>query len=1501
MKPAFERRIINTLLRIDQATGQRLRAWAPRRLIDLARRHRGLPGAPPIYSRTLGYVPPTGLVRHFNPLNIAMSSELADRPRLNVLLPSTATKHLTGGPNTALNIAVRLAAMEVPVRFISTDAPPDNEQGNFTRHVRKLTNIDLDFLKLEIVDASSRQFPFVIGRNDVFLATAWWTAQMAKYAMRQTTHSRFVYLIQDYEPLLHPASSEQALAEETYSLDHIPVINTSLLHEFLSTRLIGLYSSQKFAENALVFEPAIDTSLFFAEQRERHRNVERRRLLFYARPNTGRRNLFELGVAALQKLILDEAIDPRGWEFIGMGEAFRPVDLGRNAKLRPAPWLNLEAYAKQMRAADVLLSLMLSPHPSYPPLEMAACGGQIVTTIYANKTAKRLAAISPNIIGVPASIDSIAAGLLAAMQRSATTRSPLRTTITGPATWSESLSDVVPRLHFELLRLFEAPNLRSSPYAKGDRPRLFPGYTHFPTTPYESIRFSVLKDRRPYYQICEKNFLSFITTIWNTEPEFLAKLAEAVFGQDSGSETFEWVILDNGTDREETRKIIERIATHPSVRLDRVEENIGIVRGLRQCLERARNRYVVPLDSDDLISPDCVRILSTGLANADYPALAYTDEDKVSGDHFRDPYCKPDWDPVLFIHSCYVAHLGAIDRKRAIELDAYTNLDAEGAHDWDTFLRFWLAGHKPLHIPEIVYSWRMHPQSTSENINSKDYIYSSHKSVINRFISTSRDPLSYKIELSPLFKGKPDWRLIKSASPTPLPITTVVYGDETNDKLEPQFLGHRVLHISADLSALLGVAMAEEADGRFIHVLSDAVKIDDPTWAVEALTLMELFPDTAIVGGRSHQNGVIVGADYYLGFGAGCDSPNAGRSLSDPGYFAQMWKPHSADAVPIEHCVVRAKFLGDAIRNLIDSGVGFSSLAFWLGAAAREKGLRVIFTPFLSASLPRKLVDVTTTERTAFCIAYDRLMPNAALMSPRLGITPSTAYEPISRTVRADQEKAMHLLQHVDDQLAESIANRVIAKTRSFADRSGDSTPAGPPFLSILTTVWNTSPTYISALADSIFGQDVTIDFEWIVLDNGSIRTETIALLSHLAKNSAVRLLRINSNIGIVGGLKYCLDRALGEYIVPVDSDDVLTTDAFRHIRDSFNTASGLHFVFSDEAILDHGRIVATVRRAVFDPILNSCDSYIWHLCAFQRKKALELGVYSETSAEFCHDWDTVSRFAIAGVEIQHVPHILYHWRMHTASSSNSGTVNPGSMRSVKQLLERIISRQERSELYEIRLFPINRGAEQYAIMRRHKAPLPIDLLYLDFSNGSQGIPAEISMKLAGGINNTYVVPCVPYPSSSLLAMQDILRKIEANVVMVLAAGLKPRDALGLWDAMSLFEFHPDVAAVAGRITDEAGKILSACEQIVGPGSTARSWIGSARTDPGDQAMALKQQTVAGITPDYFFCRTDILLEATSGTFPIPEQEALTKRISAIAQARGMRLAYSPLIEAIKY
>ena len=571
-----------------------------------------------------GYVPPPGLLPWFSPLNTVLDPTLAATPRLNVLLPGLGMRHMSGGPNTVLAFVARLAAHGIPIRLVSTDAPVDDDPAPFWAHVAALAGGQLP-PDMELVDAHDRSKPWRIGEDDEFFATAWWTAQQVKYAIRLTRTKKFVYFIQDFEPLFHAASTAQALAEETYALDYVPVLNTRILADFFTERRIGRFADPAFAADAVVFEPALDRALFHPAPRAVR---ARRRVLFYARPTSGLRNLFELAVAALQQAVAEGVLPADQWEFLGMGEAFAPVDLGHGAVLRPAPWLGLQEYADQMRESDVLLSLMMSPHPSYPPLEMAACGGVAVTTVYANKDAARLAGMSPRILGVAATIEGLVSGLARAVAMPAA-EEPADVSIALPQSWDEAFSAVVPQVATRIRQLMGLPVIAAS---DGAPAVTFPGY-HWPRQAYDLQRLRALERRRHEYRSPSHPLLfSVITPVWDTDPVFLEELCLSVLRQDCAPDLFEWVVVDNASTRAETRAVLDRwAAADARLRVHRADGNLGILGGLRACLERARGRYVVTVDHDDLLTPDALRVLGHILAARGYPLVAYSDEDKIDG------------------------------------------------------------------------------------------------------------------------------------------------------------------------------------------------------------------------------------------------------------------------------------------------------------------------------------------------------------------------------------------------------------------------------------------------------------------------------------------------------------------------------------------------------------------------------------------------------------------------------------------------------------------------------------------------------------------------------------------------------------------------------------------------------------------------------------------------------------------------------------------------------
>jgi glycosyltransferase involved in cell wall biosynthesis len=484
--------------------------------------------------------------------------------------------------------------------------------------------------------------------------------------------------------------------------------------------------------------------------------------------------------------------------------------------------------------------------------------------------------------------------------------------------------------------------------------------------------------------------LTIVTPVWDGTPlAYFRELAETILRQNAAGHC-EWMVLNNGCRKGELLAYFAELKRHSWVAVHESAENAGIIGGLRLCLERAQGRYIVPVDADDWLYPDCLDVVSWWVRETGFPALLYSDEDKRIDRRAVQPYLKPDFDPVLLLNSAYIAHLGVIDRRVALELGAYSDKSTEGSPDWDLFVRFLAAGKAAVHIPEVVYSWRMHPESTADDALSKPYIHTSQRAVLERYLNLRFIADDYKVEYSPLVNGTADWWMErKHVRPWPAVLVALTNG-AGGQKLAatPDYtdLARVELPIDAGLEKLRKIA----GDG-LVCLVSEDLQIDRNDWLWDAISLFEKHPDTGMVGGRiRNSRGKIVSAGLVLGFEGDAGCPDTGRPAIDPGYFAQMWKQRSVSAVSSQFAVVRASFLRE-----LPGDISIPFLGAWAGAAALRLRKRIVYSPFLSAVSD---VDwaalVTGGEREAFQKANHDILPDRRYYSRYLGLTLESAYKP---------------------------------------------------------------------------------------------------------------------------------------------------------------------------------------------------------------------------------------------------------------------------------------------------------------------------------------------------------------------------------------------------------------------------------------------------------------------------------------------------------------------------
>lgn len=376
------------------------------------------------------------------PLGISLEKE--SPPRINLLIPTIDLRHLFGGYIAKFNIARRLSESGHRVRIVTIDPtpPPPRE---WQAQVEKFAGLDGLLDQVEVTFGREEGL-LGISPDDRFIATTWWSALVAAEAVRHTRAERFLYMIQEYEPLTVPQGSWSALALSSYDPPHRALFSTELLAEYFEANSLGVFAegAAPGREGSTSFRNAITKAE--PPSLETIASRKSRKLLFYARPEDhAARNLFELGLLALRGAVEGGVFGPE-WEFHGIGSVGRgkSVVLGGGRELTLLPRTDQAAYGAMLGEHDLGLALMYAPHPSLVPLEMASAGLPTVTNSYLTKTAARMSEISSNLIVAEPGLAEITAGLVRGVEAAEDAESRVRGAgFSWPTDWDEAFGPEV--------------------------------------------------------------------------------------------------------------------------------------------------------------------------------------------------------------------------------------------------------------------------------------------------------------------------------------------------------------------------------------------------------------------------------------------------------------------------------------------------------------------------------------------------------------------------------------------------------------------------------------------------------------------------------------------------------------------------------------------------------------------------------------------------------------------------------------------------------------------------------------------------------------------------------------------------------------------------------------------------------------------------------------------------------------------------------------------------
>lgn len=234
--------------------------------------------------------------------------------------------------------------------------------------------------------------------------------------------------------------------------------------------------------------------------------------------------------------------------------------------------------------------------------------------------------------------------------------------------------------------------------------------------------------------------VSIITPLYNTPELFLRQLLNSVKKQTYSK----WELcLADGSD--ENHSYVGRICTEYANKDRRIiykklKRNEGIVGNTNQAIKIASGEYLGLLDHDDILHEsavfECVKSIQSG---ADF---IYTDEMRFqkSIENSIDIICKSGFGKDELRSHNYICHFVVF--KKAL-LDGMRNIyrkECEGSQDYDMVLRLTERAENIVHIPKILYYWRVHEGSVAMDLSVKQYAVDAAKKAISDHLMRSGEP-----------------------------------------------------------------------------------------------------------------------------------------------------------------------------------------------------------------------------------------------------------------------------------------------------------------------------------------------------------------------------------------------------------------------------------------------------------------------------------------------------------------------------------------------------------------------------------------------------------------------------------------------------------------------------------------------------------------------------------------------------------------------------------------
>lgn len=470
-----------------------------------------------------------------------------------------------------------------------------------------------------------------------------------------------------------------------------------------------------------------------------------------------------------------------------------------------------------------------------------------------------------------------------------------------------------------------------------------------------------------------KPLISIVVPVYNTPQVFLRQMIESV--QNQSYSEWELCIGNASPENKEMKKILEEYKKDARIKEVEIPENKGISQNTNRAMEIASGELIGLLDHDDLLAPNALYEIAKAVNEHPDPEVIYTDEDKVTTDlkeHFQ-PHLKPDFNLDLLRSNNYICHFFVASRDLIKRVGGFRP-EFNGAQDYDLILRCTEQAKQIVHIPKILYHWRVHKASTADNPASKMYAFDAGKRAIEEHlvrcrtkgtVQHTKDLGFYRVKyeicgeplVSIIIPNKDQSEALKKCLDSIREKTSyrnyeIIIVENNSEEPETfafykKIAGEKIKVVTWEgefnYSAINNFGV-RHARGDYLLLLNNDVEIINGDWLTEMLSHCQR-KEVGIVGAKLYYpDNTIQHAGIIIGIGGVAGSVFVGLPRAFSGYLHKASIQLDLSAVTAA-CMLVKRSVFEQVGGLEEKlKVAFNDVDFCL--RVREKGYLVVYDPY---------------------------------------------------------------------------------------------------------------------------------------------------------------------------------------------------------------------------------------------------------------------------------------------------------------------------------------------------------------------------------------------------------------------------------------------------------------------------------------------------------------------------------------------------------------------------